>query len=73
LATDAYPIDSGISSAATLIAAIRSATKNEPHLYFDSHAAMGNHRCTALGAVGFAVVVVVAMPSLPSVTVAGCK
>src|SRR5271165_7474672 len=55
-ATDAYPIDSGTSSATTLTAAIRSTAVNFPQSYRRSHTAPGNHCCSELGAFGFDVV-----------------
>jgi hypothetical protein len=51
-ATEGYPIDSGISSAATLMAAIRSGANDDPPSYFGNQAPIGNHRSRLLGPVG---------------------
>ena len=41
-----------MSSAATLMAAMRSAVRYLPHLYLGSQTAMGNQRSNVVGAVG---------------------
>ena len=45
-------MDSGMSRAATLTAAMRSGVNDLPQSYWRSQTAMGNHRSRVVGAVG---------------------